>query len=85
MPISKFDFLVCEVRGKIKGLANRATLLVFENTNDSNRLFDEIMLLIDDYNLMLDEAIASHDCVMLSDIRTKVLMNYKEIKEMLEK
>jgi hypothetical protein len=53
--VDKFDFLVSETRGKMKGLANKSLLLVLENTNESIELFNEIMILLDEYDTMLND------------------------------
>jgi hypothetical protein len=81
--VDKFDFLVSETRGKMKGLANKSLLLVLENTNESIELFNEIMILLDEYDTMLNDAVVWHDFRLVNDIFTKIHMNYKEIKDIL--
>jgi hypothetical protein len=82
--MSKFDFVVLEIKGKFKGLANKSSLLVLQNTAESNRLFDEIMLRIDDYKSKLDEAIECRDYNMLTEVLSDIQMDYKRIKDMLK-
>lgn len=84
MSISKFDFMVLETRGKMRGLANKSALLVLMNTNDSIKLFNEIMLLLDDYESTLNDAIAWHDYTKLIGLISDIHMSYKEIKDMLK-